>query len=199
MIITPDFIPHKNFHLGSWLIEKDNPSWYYFHPKRDLKNFNYSKNFYETLDKPLREVVKFLHQNNVDTTPSCAGHFYPKEIFRETYGSLKGNEKNIRGKGLILQNPETGEFFKYRNSDYVLPWDEETFVDRAMGHQTKGCLGLKPQDNKLSKHLTSKPISGFKTYFDRDNNIVIFVTDSNSVEEKNDKWNNFTNQIMKLL
>ena len=41
-MVTPDFVPHNKFHLGSWLIEKDNPSWYYFYPKRDLKNF-YSK------------------------------------------------------------------------------------------------------------------------------------------------------------
>ena len=58
-MISPDFIPHTKFHLGSWLIEKDNPSWYYFYPKRELNNFNYNKNFYSSL----MSKYKALHFN----------------------------------------------------------------------------------------------------------------------------------------
>ena len=197
-MITPDFIPHNKFHLGSWLIEKNNPSWYYFYPKKSLNKFNYDKNFYSTLDNPLKNVVKFLHQNKIDTTPSCSGHFYPKDIFKKTFDSLKSAEKNIKGKGLILQNPETGEFYKYRNEDYVLPWGKDEFTDRALIHQRKGCLGIKPKNNDILNHFKKSPIKGFKTFYDPNHKIIIFVTDSNSPEEINEKWGYFTDKIMSL-
>jgi len=198
MTITPDFIPHKKFHLGSWLIEKDNPSWYYFLPKRNIKNYTYDENFYDSLDSPLKNVVKFLHKKNIDTTPSCTGHFYPKKVFDKTYDSLSDASKKIKGKGLILQNPETGEFYRYRDSDYVLPWDKNEFVNRALIHQTKGCLGVKPKDINMVKHFVKSPIKGFKTYYDPNHNIVIFVTTSTSNEEKNNKWEYFTDKVFNL-
>lgn len=196
MRITPDFIPHNKFHLGSWLIEKDNPSWYYFLPKRDLKNIFYGKNFYDTLDKPLKTVVKFLHKNNINTTPSCTGHFYPKKVFEKTFDSLNQASNTIKNKGLILQNPETGEFYKYRDSDYVLPWNKNDFVGEALSHQTKGCLGIKPNNSEISNLFIKRPIKGFKTFHDPNHKIIIFVTKSNSPEEKNDKWEYFTEKII---
>ena len=48
-MISPDFIPHKHFHKGSWLIEKDNPDWYYFYPNR-INQFNYNDKYVYTLE-----------------------------------------------------------------------------------------------------------------------------------------------------
>lgn len=197
MIVTPDFIPHKHFHKGSWLIEKDNPNWYYFYPKRK-NNFNYEKNFYQTLDEPLKKVVKYLHQIGLNTTPSCAGHFYPERSFENIYDQLDNQRKKIQNKGLILQNPETGEFYRYRNEDYVLPWDKDYFVNRAEDYQSNGCLGIKSPNKNTTLHLTDKPIKEFKTLYDKNNNVIIFLTKSDSVKDRNDKWDYFTEKMMNL-
>lgn len=197
-MVTPDFIPHKHFHKGSWLIEKGCPDWYYFYPKRN-NQFNYNKNFYSTLDKPLTDVVKYLHSINLNTTPSCAGHFYPEKSFENIYDKLKKQKNKIKGQGLILQNPETGEFYKYRNSDYDLPWDRDTFLEKSEDYQTKGCIGIKCPNKFITNALMNNPIDGFRNLLDNKNNVVIFLTKSKNGEERDQKWNHFTNEIKSLL
>lgn len=196
-MISPDFIPHKHFHKGSWLIEKDNPDWYYFYPKRKNQS-NYNNKFYSTLDEPLKDVVRFLHGINLNTTPSCSGHFYPERSFDKIYNNLKKQETKINKEGLILQNPETGEFYKYRDGDYSLPWDKNTFLDKAENYQTKGCLGIKSPNDLITNILRKNHVDGFKKLFDNKNKVIIFLTKSNNSEERNQKWDYFTEKIKNM-
>lgn len=196
-MISPDFIPHKHFHKGSWLIEKDNPDWYYFYPKR-INHFNYGNDFYSTLDNSLKDVVKYLHEINLNTTPSCSGHFYPEKSFEKIYDKLKKQETKINKQGLVLQNPETGEFYKYRNEDYSLPWGEETFLSKAEDYQKKGCLGIKSPNKLITNILKNNNIDGFKKVFDNKNNVIVFLTKSNDSKERDQKWDYFTEKIKNM-
>lgn len=197
MRITPDFIPHKYFHKGSWLINDHNPEWYYFYPKR-VNKFNYDKKFYSTLDPQLKKVVEFLHEINLDTTPSCAGHFYPEKSFEKIFNGLEKQKNKINGEGLVLQNPETGEFYKYRNSEYNLPWDKDTFSEKGEEYQKTGCLGIKITNGLIGNILLNNPIKGFKNLHDKKDNIIIFLTKSNSAKERDQKWDYFTDKINNL-
>jgi hypothetical protein len=81
MKITPELIPHSEFHTGCWLQNANKPGWYYF-MKRKNANVIINDLFIETVDEPLRELVTFLHSRNIKTTPSCSGHYISEIAFR---------------------------------------------------------------------------------------------------------------------
>src|SRR5204862_7330019 len=106
MKITPEFIPHEQFHKGIWLQPVNRPSWYYFMKMKstnDIKN----EDFMESVDAPLKELVSFLYQRDIKTTPSCSGHHKSEMNFEEIYDALEKDKEEIRNNGLQLKDIET--------------------------------------------------------------------------------------------
>lgn len=181
--IHADLVPHDSFHKGYWLNIDGPDSWYYFFPTDRTYELPRSSKFYRTLDQDLFKVVRLLHVNSIPTTPSCSGHFDSPDHYVEIYKKLLNNSKRINSEGVILSNPETGLKYFYKNKNYSLPWNMETFVNRSMDYQTKGVLGFKDPNssyyNLLNKNFDSS----------HDNGITLVFENSISRENKSSKWN----------
>jgi len=181
--IHADLVPHDSFHKGYWLNIDGPDSWYYFFPVDRTYELPRSSTFYKTLDQDLFKVVKLLHANNIPTTPSCSGHFDSPDHYVEIYKKLLDNARRINSEGVILSNPETSLRYFYKNENYSLPWNMETFVNRSMDYQTKGVLGFKDPSgmyhNLLNRNFDSSHDSG----------ITLIFENSISRENKSSKWN----------
>src|ERR1051326_4121492 len=127
---TPDFVPHSQFHTGVWLLSEKRPGWYYFMKKKNDHRVH-NDEFRESVDPPLRDLVEFLHQRNITTTPSCSGHCKTERNFAKLWDDLKADEADVRPDGLLMKEIESGERFDFRDPAYQLPWNKETFIDRA--------------------------------------------------------------------
>jgi hypothetical protein len=181
--ISPDLIPHKDFHKGYWLNINEPSPWYYFFSTDRTYKISNDPNFYDTLDEDLVKPVMLLHSMGIVTTPSCAGHFYSPDYYLKIYRRLEENAAKIVTKGIILENPETGTKYYYRNIDYKLPWDSRSFVNKVLNYQKIGVLGFIDSDKRLAKNIPSD----FKVGHDKEITLVFEISDN--PEEKSLKWN----------
>lgn len=192
MNLYPDLIPHKYFHKGVWLSEKNTP-WYYFMKTNRPFVIPTNKSFYNTLDNTLKPIVKLLHSNNIPTTPSCSGHFKPKDHFSDTYDYLKMNQKKINNSGVILKDDENGKHYFYKNKNYVLPWSKEDFLDKIENYQKKGVIGL-VDNNNIGYELADEDYDVFN-----DNGITLIITNSKTPKENQKIWNNIFVKLKNIL
>lgn len=190
-ILSPDFIPHSRFHHASWYQEKDGPKWYWNGIPRISHTLPRSENFYKTLDPEFVNVVKGLHQAGIPTTPSCTGHIAEPDFYSQTWDELKDQESRIKGKGIVLQDPETEHQSVYRYQNFSLPWNKDEFIGRGMAHQKKGCLGVCPSSRYVQAFDVKIP--GFETR--RDNNTIVYLTESRTQDEIKEKWNILENYL----
>ena len=191
-IITPDFIPHTKFHRASWYHEPDQCEWYWCGLPRTKWHIDQDDSFYSTLDKPLVRVVKYLHDKGFHTTPTCAGHIQPESFYSKRWDSLKSQEHRAKTSGIDLHNPETDHTIHYKNPDYKLPWSKKQFVNTGMKHGKYGCLGILSKKKSVPTNI---PRFAVKT----DGPFTIYITKSESAEEIQDKWKQFTKTIMNSL
>jgi hypothetical protein len=133
-------IPLREFPLRKWYYAT--PLWYYHTPavqhqlKRDPK-------FYELVDDQLRELCITLQAAGLYTTPSCQGHFYPRERFEQIWDELIRDQATIRGDGLIVKDSETDHPHLFRDAGYALPWpDFAAFYQQINAHQNEGYIGI---------------------------------------------------------
>lgn len=197
MKISPNFIPHEMFHKGYWLNPVKDNSWYYFQPiKRDF-NVDLPKEFYSTLDDKLKDIVPHLHQKGIPTTPSCTGHFKDDSVFKKVYNKLEDHKYQINNNGLLLQNPETGQFLKYYNAGYELPWDKDQFVEKCSEYQKKGCLGLYIDDQYLQNELVDIDFNA-NTYWDSNNNCFLIITNPETEKELDYIWDDIISLLKSL-
>jgi hypothetical protein len=135
-------IPHDQFHLGIWLTSVENPCWYYFSKKKNT-NIISNDSFMESVDPPLRKLVKLLHDHGIRTTPSCSGHYKTSSTFQKIYSVLEEDRQKILHQGLLLKDVETGKTHLYQNKHYLLPWSEQDFISQALEYQHRGILGMR--------------------------------------------------------
>lgn len=183
--MTPNFIPHTKFHRASWYNEPGQCDWYWYAPRKSWK-LNRDKNFYDSLDLQLVDIVKMLHARGMLTTPSCTGHVRDESYYSDIWNSLKQQESRIQKNGIQLVNPENNHAVQYKDSAYKLPWSEQKFVSTGMKHGPIGCLGVHP-----GKHRNQLPdrVPGFITK--QDGAFTIYLTKSDSADEIAEKWNQF--------
>ena len=135
-----DLIPHKDFHKGYWF-KSQLSNWYYF--REEKRSFIVKKGFnYNSLDEQLVHLVRKLHKNGHKTTPSCAGHFFTEEYFKEVYKKIKIEEYIINNLGLELYNIETKQKEIFKDRGYSFPYTEESFIHEAIPYSKKGVLGI---------------------------------------------------------
>lgn len=191
--LSPDFIPHQDFHKGYWLnINEPNP-WYYFFPT--VRSYDIPKDykFYDSLDRDLLNITKLLHNYKIPTTPSCSGHFSPPEYYVDIYSKLKQNEDKIRSNGVILNNKETSKNYYYKNPSYTLPWSQNEFVDRSLDYQTKGVLGIVDPSAKLFDYISNELDCM------HDGGITIVFENSTNSIDKSQNWNQLYKSVNNYL
>lgn len=197
MKITPDLIPHKEFHNGAWLRSPSETGWYYF---REGKNNNIirNKDFLKSVDAPLRELVKLLHEKEIKTTPSCSGHCHGKGQLKSIYSSIEKDLDLIRQDGLELMDIETGKKILFREDEYALPWNKSDFVNKLDEYQHNGIIGIKPGRNKLiGKRLLELDVPRFEV---ENSGPIILLSTSGSGDENNaDVWKKLTREIKRML
>jgi hypothetical protein len=140
-------VPHRQWALRRWFFA--HPLWYY-HARSDQHDLNGSSQFYQLVDPDLRELCHLLLGAGLQTTPSCQGHFYPRDRFEHIWEELVREERTIRTAGLEVADSATGERFLFRDSAYRLPWSGfDALLGEANAHQNKGYLGLRvPPDRR---------------------------------------------------
>lgn len=196
MLITASLIPHSQFHLGAWLIPVEKPTWYYFMKK---KNNNHITNasFIESVDEPLKELVKFLHIQGIKTTPSCAGHYRTLKDYNNAYTGIEGDAKKIRANSLKLMDIETGKIYLYKNKNYMLPWSRPDFLDRVMDYQQKGVLGMRLGNRKkIRGQILDLKFNGVSIY--QKDGLLLIELQQETKKENLLAWKKITEAIRKV-
>lgn len=196
MRITADLIPHSEFHTGAWLQSAERPSWYYF-SKKINPNIITNKDFMQSVDEPLKEIVQFLHAHGVKTTPSCSGHHFNRDKFERIYEELVQDAYLIRNAGLTMRDIETGELHLYKSKTYALPWTKSEFLERIQNYQGKGVLGLHTGNRKkFRQELLSSTIENVRIM--ERGNIVLFLTGEDGAGDITATWQAITQQVKRL-
>jgi hypothetical protein len=195
--ITPELIPHSEFHSGSWLLSVKRPDWYYFMRKKNYNTINNEK-FITTVDKPLRRLVRYLHKRGIKTTPSCSGHHIRERSLEKIYDSLENDAKDIRNTMLILKDVETDHYYFYSDESYSLPWTKEEFIDQVSVYQQKGVLGIRLGNRKKMRNaLLNMKIEGAR--IEERDAIVFFFTDEDNQGDNRHLWKRITKATIRLL
>lgn len=195
--INPDLIPHAEFHTGIWLRAVERPGWYYF-LRRKNPNIIRHKEFYGGVDKPLRKLVKFLHEMGIRTTPSCAGHHYKPREFKKIYAGLEKESEIIRTRGLKLHDVQTGEKYFLRDKNYRLPWNLLEFIAKAESYQQRGVIGMRLQRRKKAKAgILAIRRTGIRIR-ERDAIVFIFVNENRAIDTRR-QWKIISDQVMTIL
>jgi hypothetical protein len=201
MKITPALIPHADFHKGTWLLSVERPGWYYFMRKKNLNTIT-NKNFLKSVDKPLRRLVKWLHERGIKTTPSCSGHHISERDLEKIYSGLEQDRDAIRNGGLKLKDIETGSMYYYKDSNYNLPWNKQDFIDEVTVYQQTGVIGLrlgnrKREKEKILELFRNFPANGI-TVEEKDSIILIF-TNENQTGNNKKTWKKITRVLQTVL
>jgi len=190
--ISPALIPHQQFHLGAWLLPVNDPHWYYFLPKENPNQIT-NPAFIESVDPPLKNLVEYLHQNGIRTTPSCSGHFRSKETYRSLYDLLLKDKEQIRTEGLLLKDIETNKEILFLDKDYYLPWTRTDFLNEVMDYQHHGVIGMHIENEDLKNDILEIDADGIEI-LERENIVLLLVYEDN-VRDNLLTWKNITAEI----
>ena len=193
--LSNNLVPHKDFHKGYWY-KSPNLNWYYFKEEKRVNQLPSDNTFIKSVDKALQPLTKFLHSNNIITTPSCSGHIYSEEYFNDVFDKLEKDSYIIKDKGLKVKNIETGEEFLFIDKNYKLPYTKEEFINSAVEYTKKGVIGIYDLNNNTVKALNK--IKSKKLYSKTNKNHTLIFTHSETPEEVEILWNMVTYLIKKL-
>jgi len=194
MNISPDIIPHNKFHKGIWLLPVKRPSWYYF-KKGKNKNLISNKDFLQSVDGPLIELVSYLHKKGIKTTPSCSGHHINEKNFEKIYDSLKEDKKEICNNGLVLEDCESGKIYIYKNKNYQLPWPKKIFLKTMLSYQKQGVIGIK-LNKKIRKKVLKVTIPQVKI---QEKGSYLFIYANNKNGNNSKEWKKITKKVKHIL
>src|SRR5688572_20076591 len=130
--LRADLLPHQRWAVSKWFYA--NPVWYYHRDGTD-EEIVANRKFYQLVDPDLREICRELLEAGLQTTPSCQGHFYPRERFEKIWDELKREEPAIVGDGLVVKDSETDREYLFHDPNFRVPWpDFATFHAAATDH-----------------------------------------------------------------
>jgi len=197
MNITPELIPHSEFHTGIWLQNIENPGWYYF-LKQKNKNTISNSSFLDSVDEPLKKLVGYLHNKNIKTTPSCAGHLFPKQHLGRLFDTLKSDRDLICGPGIVLVDNQTGKRFNYKNRNYSLPWSKQIFIEKLYNYQQKGILGIRTGGRKkIEQEILNLKLNSVSVY--KRDSIVFISCDYKKENPGHIIWDDITREIINIV
>jgi hypothetical protein len=196
MKISPDLLPHTEFHKGLWLHPGHKYGWYYFMKKKNSFLIS-DPSFIDTVDGPLRELVTFLTEKNIRTTPSCSGHHIDKHEIKKIYEGLEEDAEKILKQGLELKDVQSGRKYIYSNAHYHLPWNEGDFSERLSKYQHTGVLGMKLGKRKTAKaRLLSLDLPDTRIK-EKDN--ILFILTNEDGSRNFGVWKEITKQVISIL
>lgn len=196
--LSPGFVVHEEFQNYKWLKPQyTHNNWYYRLPSAPFLSVPKGTEFAQSLDPELRKVVEALHSAEISTSPSCTGHWYSEEDYKRIYKDLEKEAKQIRRKGILLEDPTDGNQYFYKNPHYSLPWDESTFIEEAQEHSKKGVIGIFDPLNKFYDALLNFKIKGAQIL--KSGDLTLFLTSPDSVEEIQKIWKEFENVVLSQL
>ncbi len=188
---NPQSYPNANLIYGRAMAEKD---WYkplhhydyYYHVPKENKLINTDK-LLDSIDKDIYEIVRIAHEKGLSTDSSCQGHFFTIKELKDKYKKAKQDEKQIREKGLILENVETGEHILWNQKDYKFPYTQEKYIE-IMRKKPRGYLPiyLHEQQCVICEDLDKQQIP---YNFVSDKGLLEFVIDEKTNEDQAKKWN----------
>src|ERR1051326_1064664 len=191
MQFTPQIIPHEKFHIGKWFLSVEEPAWYYF-KQGEANSVILNKNFLSSVDPPLRELVAFLHKQEILTTPSCSGHCKSSKSFKKIYSVLEKEKEKINTNGILLYDIETCKKILFREKNYILPWNRRDFVTQVMEQQQGGVLGFHFKGReKIKKKICEINFPGTKT---KETNAILLIQ-----TEHWKSWRKITSEIKKII
>lgn len=192
--ISPDFVPHEDFYKYKWLLPKGKKSkWYYAKESNGIYQIPTSERFLDSVDAELKESVRYLHEMDIPTTPSCSGHFYKENYYEDVYNDLIKECQSINSTGLELIDPETEEISFIKDQTYKIPWNRKSFIERGIGHGHIGTIGLFDPSKKVITAL--KEGTPKCSQILEEDNLTIFITNPKSKSELKEAWGWFTNKI----
>lgn len=196
MKISPELIPHSQFHTGVWLKPQET-DWYYFLKKSNTYAITQA-GFMESVDKPLKKLVKYLHSRGIKTTPSCAGHFIRNKDLEKKFTRLQKDGEEIRNGGLVLSDVQNGDKYLFKDKNYRLPWNKKDYVKAFDRYQQKGVIGIILKNNTASrKQLLNLDIDGLKVIDKRP--VLLFLMDHDRKKENRRAWKRLTKEIKAIL
>jgi hypothetical protein len=192
MNISPQLIPHSEFHKVAWLRSVERPSWYYY-KKQKPHQVILNKDFLASVDEPLQELVGHLHQRGIKTTPSCSGHHIKDRNLEKIFSNLKEDEALITTCGIQMMDVESGELEHFKDKNYGLPWGKYDFVKELSEYQHKGVLGMKIEDEMLKSYMKELQFNGVRV---KENDGIIFVfTNEDNAFDIRAIWKAITHEI----
>lgn len=200
--LRADIIPHQAFALHKWFYSS--PLWYYHRPG-STEEIRADRTFYKLVDPDLRELCRLLNEAGLQTTPSCQGHFYPRERFERIWAELQREAPLIGGDGLEVRDSETDRPHLFRDPDYRVPWpDFRAFYEQASAHQNAGYLGIiLPEASPLLPLLMSQSYGSPGARMSHDQELsdalgrplISIVVDPNTPEERKREWRAITGHL----
>jgi hypothetical protein len=200
-------VSQRTFPLRKWYYA--NPLWYYHAPAIEHRLAADPK-FFELVDPRLRELCRCLLAAGLHTTPSCQGHFHPRQRFERVWDELQREADLIRSGGLVVRDSETDQAYSFSQPDYRLAWrDFTSFHEQAGRQQTHGYIGFAiPKDrpdlaarfrdpNRLSEGARIEPDAELEAIFKRP--FVSIYVRSGSREERDATWTLVTAHVKALL
>ena len=205
--LDPGIIPQRAFPLRRWFYA--NPLWYYHTPATQHR-LRTDAQFYELVDPALRELCQVLLAAGLCTTPSCQGHFYPRQRFERVWDELSREADSIRDSGLVVHDSETDCPYQFQSPQYQLPWpDFAAFLDQAFPHQNHGYIGIAvPTDRqRLVKQLQSDRYQSPPVRIEPDQDLSVALeqpifsvyVDAKSPEERDAAWQDVTRYVKSIL
>jgi hypothetical protein len=154
--------------------------------------------FINSVDKPLRKLVRFLHRSGIKTTPSCSGHHIRERSLEKIYDALLEDLEAIRNEGLKLKDVETGRHYFYNDPNCALPWSRQQFLEEVGEYQQKGVIGLRMgRHKKLKQRILNLEIEG--TIIKEKDSIVFVFTDEDNKGDNRKLWRRITKAIIKMI
>jgi len=196
MKISPELLPHTEFHKGLWLHPGHEHGWYYF-MKRKNSFLISDASFINTVDEPLRELVTFLMEKNIRTTPSCSGHHIDRHEIKKIYEGLEDDAEKILKEGLELKDVQSGKKYIYQNARYHLPWKEAEFSERLGKYQHTGVLGMKLGRKKAAKaELLSLNLPDTRV---KEKDSIVFILTNENGGSNFEVWKEITKRVKSIL
>lgn len=195
--VSPDFVPHEDFHKYKWLLPKGKKSkWYYAKESNGIYQVPNAKDFLDTVDPEIREAVNRLHEMGMPTTPSCSGHFLNEGYYGQIHDDLIQECQTINTDGMEFIDPESGESHYVKDPGYKVPWNRSSFIERGMSHGHMGTIGVYDPSGKLVAKLSEQMPECAQIM--EDGNLMLFVTNPKTEEEMMETWKSFTNSVKEL-
>ena len=204
--LRANLVPYSEFALHKWFYSS--PLWYYHQPGT-THGIRANPKFYRLVDPDLRELCRILLEAGLHTTPSCQGHFYPRERFERIWDELQREARLITGEGLKVKDSETDRTHLFRDPGYQLPWSGfREFYREASSQQSHGYLGVMvPADSPVLDRLRSEPYSSLRGRILYDDELTALLrmplfniyVDPSTPEERSREWMAITRYLKSIL